>query len=191
VTQALIERPRVEPVSMFADAGRHVHSRTRIESGYAFSQQWLFIPGGVVPTGRELEALLRDMDRAYYGWIQRVTGGTVGMIPQGGGGLAARVVPIGPVGLVLGPARVRGGETARSILSGVLVGGESGELAQGVQSVAGGAVAYVDLRQFRARLLAFGAPGRLLYMRAQSVAHRWLSNAFLRNDVAPRLRVSA
>jgi hypothetical protein len=195
VNLALAERPPVEPaLAPFEGDGGHVHSRTRVDAlGQVFSQQWLFVPGGVVPV--DLPGFLRAIDRAYYGWIERTTGGTVEIVPRQGGGLVARVVPIGPVGLRLGPAHVAvsesRGETARPILSGVLVAAESGELGQGIQAVPGGAVVWVDLRRFRPRLLGCGAPGRYLYARGQAVVHRRLSNAFLRHDVAPRIRGQA
>ena len=78
-------------------------------------------------------------------------------------------------------------ETSREILSGWLVAAPSGENAQGIAQVPGGVVAWVDLRDFRARLCSFGGAGLWVYGRTQAVIHRRLSRAFLRHDMAPFL----
>ncbi len=153
--------------------------------GSSHSRESLLVAGAALP--RDVPAFLRELDRLYYRWIPRLTGGTVEVVPLRGGGAMARVVPIGPVGLVLGPARIEGTRIERPILSGWLVGASSGTLAVELVPREGGIETAVVLRGFRPRLLSLPF-GRVVYDRTQEWVHRRLSRGYLRRDVAPRLR---
>lgn len=153
--------------------------------GSTFSRETLLVAGARLPD--ELERFLTSMDRLYYAWIPRLTGGAVEIVRDASGGAAAKVVPIGPVGLALGAARIEGTRIERPILSGWLVAEASGTLAQELVPREGGVEVAVDLRGFRPRLLRLPG-GRALYDNAQESIHRRLSRGYLRHDVAPRLR---
>ncbi len=147
----------------------------------------MLVPGATLPEGRALEELLLELDSSYASWIERFTAGTVSVARNAEGGLVARVVPIGPTGLVLGPPRISGGRISREIRSGVLVAARGGEIAISLEQAERGVVAAVEVEGFRSRLAWLGRFGRFLYLRAQVVVHRRLSRAFLNVEVAPRL----
>jgi hypothetical protein len=151
--------------------------------GTAFSRESLLVRGARLP--EDEEAALRLMDRLYYAWIPRLTGGTVEMVEGKDGGLRARVVPIGPVGLALGPPRLSKGRIERPVLSGWLVAAGSGSLGQELVGREDGVEIAVSLQGFKPRL--FLLPHELHDM-TQARMHRRLSRAYLRHDVAPRLR---
>lgn len=151
--------------------------------GTAFSREALVVRGARLP--EDEEAALRLMDRLYYGWIPRLTGGAVEMIEGEDGGLRARIVPIGPVGLALGPPRLSKGLIERPVLSGWLVRATSGTLGQELRAHEDGVEIAVRLQGFAPRL--FLLPHEL-YDMTQARVHRRLSRAYLRHDVAPRLR---
>ncbi len=157
------------------------------EDGRAFSREAFFVRGARLP--EDPEPLLRELDRRYYRWIPRLTGELVAIVKREGGGQAARVIEIGPTGLVLGPARIERSplRVERSILGGWLVAEPSGTLAQELVPREGGVEVAVHLRGFVPRL--FSLPlGALLYDVTQEAIHRRLSRAYLRHDVAPLLR---
>ena len=146
----------------------------------AFSRESLLVRGAPMP--RDLERVLVEMDRLYYRWIPRLTADWVEIVPEEGGGQAARVVPIGPTGLRLGPPRIEGSRIERPILEGWLVSEPSGTLAQELVPREEGVEAAVHLRAFKPRVPT------LLYERTQEVIHRRLSRGYLRHVVAPLLR---
>lgn len=153
--------------------------------GRAFSRESIFVPGVSVPG--DAAALLRELDRRYFRWIPKLTGDMVAVLPRGDGGAAARVIQVGPTGLVLGPPRIEGLRIARPILGGWLVSAESGSLGQELVPREGGIEAAVHLEGFAPRL--FSVPlGALLYDLTQEAIHRRLSRGYLRHDVAPLLR---
>lgn len=157
----------------------------RDERGRAFSHESLFVPGVALP--RDTEGLLRALDRLYYRWIPRLTADLVSIVKREGGGQAARVLEVGPTGLVLGPARIEGLRIERKILSGWLVAAESGALGQVLTPREGGVEAACDLRDFAPRFFEYPG-GAWAYFLTQESIHRRLSRAYLRHDVAPLLR---
>ncbi len=164
-------------------------------SGLAFSRESFFVAGVTLPA--DPEPLLRELDRRYYRWIPKLTGDMVAVLPRDGGGRAARVVEIGPTGLVLGAPRIvrsmiggsrsEGSRIERPVLSGWLVARESGALGQELLPREGGVEVAVVLRDFAPRILAVPG-GAFLYDFTQEAIHRRLSRGYLRHDVAPLLR---
>jgi hypothetical protein len=161
-------------------------STTRIErDGSVTSVQTLEIAGARLP--ERLDDLFRELPRAYTSWISRLTGGLVEIREEPGGTSRARVVPLGPTGLLLGPPRVANGAFEREILEGWLVAERSGTLGVRLEARERSVLASVELHGFKPRILTIPALGAWLFSRTQDAIHVRHSRGFLRTEVAPRL----
>lgn len=172
-----------------------MRSTTRIEpDGTVTSIQTLLVRKARLPEGAALADLLRAFVPAYTRWISLLTAGSVEIRESNDGRSRARVVPLGPVGLVLGPPRVEEGPGKASLLraieGGVLVGRAGGTLAVELAASPGGVLASVALHGFRPRVLDVPLVGSRLFLETQDVIHARHSKGFLAREVAPRLRAA-